>query len=214
MVARHFMSCARVWHMQARTILQISMRMLSTSFSRRAPIWKREIATLFYLTTCVNYRNGLPSCSRLINAGARVDTRDAEGRTLFHAIARNNSAGYSVWHASVPFLARHYRCVPVPTGLVRHLGLIGVDPLQPNHEGQTPLHLFSMFQTGGFDDREDLKRQGYTGLDYLISLQRDVSHADRNGVTALHHASSFSEFNTRRLHEAGAAASLATNEGF
>jgi len=122
-------------------------------------------------------------------------------------------AGNTVWHASVPFLARHYRGEPVPTGLVRHLGLIGVDPLQPNHEGQTPLHLFSMFQTGGFDDREDLKRQGYTGLDYLISLQRDVNHADRNGVTALHHASSFSEFNTRRLLEAGADASLATNEG-
>ena len=160
-----------------------------------------------------------PKRDRLIQAGARIETVDNQGRNLLHLADSNEAmmklallgldpkhtdhAGNTLWHARVMTKA------PFEFDFVRPPPQFGVDPLQPNHEGRTPLHVAAMFGS--------MHRGGWTSLGDLVQEYRNqgagVDQTDRMGVTALHLVSTHSELDTRRLLEAGADPLKATYEG-
>ncbi|KAK4148954.1 ankyrin repeat-containing domain protein [Chaetomidium leptoderma] len=190
--------------------------------------------------------NGLQA---LIHAGARADTLDLKGRTLFHVAAadpaslfsfcvsqgldpkRTDHSGNTLWHECARVLAQtsiqHTQWERKPEEehppFVLPLLNLGVDPVQPNHLGQTPLHRLCMFRHNGVYDEStwrNLKtRRDNTlrelVLDYMIRQYAHcgVDQTDRDGVTALHIASTHCAHITQRLLRAGADPLKSTHEG-
>ena len=117
----------------------------------------------------------------LINLGLDPKLVDHDGNTL--------------WHVAVT-------CGP-HTELRTQLLDLGVDPEQANRCGQTPLHVINGRRTHPFDDQnKDLK--GPATFDKFLALVRNYDTADENRVTALHIASTFSAYQTKKLLQAGA----------
>ncbi|ROW16117.1 hypothetical protein VPNG_01983 [Cytospora leucostoma] len=164
-------------------------------------------------------------------AGARLDTTDDKGRTLLHAAVSNpngprallrllvdsgldpsalDAEGNTLWHAAVPNLMRW----PLRScrDLCEFLVAQGVDHRKPNNLGRTPLHDASSiwYLTNG----EPLpgEMMAFNKILDMYSKQ-DVNVGDQDGVTPLHLACTFSEYQAQRLLDAGADPSRRTREG-
>ena len=175
----------------------------------------------------------IATCERMIEAGALLSTRDYKGRNLLHAAAEGDKTDIFKWlvdHGVDPNVtdndgntifhrlmlrANQYPYGPGSRSFDAFDNVIGfgVDPLQPNHSGRTPLHTVSA--TGPY-----IHPPGSTGgsrrttaFDYVLAMHKDVNRIDNAGVTALHLAATFSEYQTRRLLESGADPSIQTHEG-
>ncbi|KAH7174918.1 ankyrin repeat-containing domain protein [Fusarium flagelliforme] len=160
----------------------------------------------------------------MVKAGAQFNITDIRGRTLLHAFMEHirgnertleiliergvnprqpDHEGNTIWHEAATY--SYFFGLDTIKGL-------GVDPTKPNNRGRTPLHVVC-----GRDQpalRERFPEEGQAPLfQYLLKQSSDIiNNADDDGVVALH-MSTFSEVITRRLLEAGADATLATNEG-
>ncbi|KAL9084258.1 MAG: hypothetical protein Q9165_008169 [Trypethelium subeluteriae] len=176
--------------------------------------------------------------NKIIDSGAHVDTVDANGRTLLHGAVGHPSAAHSLlvdflvkqsinpqavdtggntlFHEVAPIVAKKH----LSSDMIDKLLELGVDILQSNSSKRTPLHVISSFRPGSFDPCASTQSNGRPTnfddlcmFDYFLSRQKDVDWQDSNGVTALHIASTFSEYLVTRLLEAGASPSKATFEG-
>lgn len=177
----------------------------------------------------------------LVKAGARLDTHDSRGRTLLHAAicAHGNTSrmmdmvdffvskgldpitvdheGNTLMHEAMPRLAKRPAASDVLTRLQKH----GISATEPNCFGRNPLHVISSFRPGAFDPcssstgppSRPTNADEAPIFDHVLRLQYDIDWVDRYGVTALHLASTFSEYLTRTLLQAGADASQASDEG-
>lgn len=179
-----------------------------------------------------------------VAAGARVvGVKDVRGRNALHLYCTDQHSdvkagvpmlmelgldpketdyeGNTLWHMMAAKYPRYYWGKIPPTGPGKECNLdeiskYGVDALQTNYAGLTPLHILSSYRPTGLDERSIPFSQGYTAFDHVLALAVKgdrVNAQDGQGVTPLHLASTFSDYNTRRLLESAADVSLATREG-
>jgi ankyrin repeat protein len=163
----------------------------------------------------------------MTEAGARIDTVDFKGQTLFDAslssrfpgdmtffrflVARGldpkqkDYDGNTLWHKAVlHYTKAKFGINSEASELFLELIRIGVDPETPNNSGRTPLHLLCSLTPIEVKEGKRPSIEHTTAFDYILGLRKNVYFVDNNGVTALHLASTFSEYQTRRLLEAGA----------
>lgn len=170
----------------------------------------------------------------LVELGAKTDCRDYKGRTLLHEAARCNAygrlkyfldlgvsplakdeAGNTLWHEAI--LTRSYPAErpswyrsdgPAIPDMYNLLMESGVDPDQANNQGRTPLHIASSIETEAFE-----ARYAKSPIDYLLSVCKNLSPADSDGITPLHLAATISEYHVAGLLRAGANVAAVTLEG-
>ncbi len=183
----------------------------------------------------------LPELDKIFQKyGGRYDITDDRGRTLVHEAVTNTTTikfliekgvdpdatdneGNTFWHEIVPKLAgSKYNIGDGPPKIFIELLQMGANPQAPNDHGKTPLHILSSL--GPFE-HDTMKRSSYrsyqgtqvqqtTAFDVLLSYYKpNVDCEDRNGITPLHLASTYSEYLTRKLLDAGANPSRANREG-
>ena len=130
--------------------------------------------------------------------------------------------GNTLWHEIVPRLTK-YTYDPGEHGLriPEELLKMGVPPQRANKRGRTPLHILASIEP------EDIRKnrsswsgglgKGHAGkiiaMDLLLENEVAIDCKDEDGITPLHLASTFSEFLTRKLLDAGADPLHATKDG-
>ncbi|KAK6525247.1 hypothetical protein TWF694_005393 [Orbilia ellipsospora] len=196
---------------------------------------------LFHFMRSFHSRECEERFQRFLKAGAKPDTLDLKGKNLFYASLWNswNSTdaafgllsqykvdlkqidkdGNTLWHEAC--LALYHKKMNGwgldPSYMINRLSEGGVDLGRPNNEGRTALHMACLFRT----DRPKKFKWRINSRDIADSVVEcilkgriiDIDHADKNGITALHLASTCCELNTGYLLEAGSSVSKATHEG-
>lgn len=149
----------------------------------------------------------------LVDKGLDPQSVDNEGNTL--------------WHAAIGHLTRSRASHGIQ--LASFLRGMQVDIPKANSVGRTPLHeASSVFweytaKLPGLDVDSSVSGKAReifeqnppaTNFDYILGTYAgDVDPRDANGITPLHLACTFSEYQTRRLLESHASLLLKTNEG-
>lgn len=182
-------------------------------------------------------------CQLMSPLGARFDPRDCRGQTFLHPLLYGNSFSHpsvvellarhgvdpsavdnesiTLWHAAAA--GRMGRESGGFQGLIGLLLRLEVDVERPNNSGRNPLHCLSSLLAPRLDMRAleispscipDIKT---TAFDTLVQVYVDRGHEidspDNFGATPLHVASTFSEYQARRLLQAGADPRKSTHEG-
>jgi ankyrin repeat protein len=167
----------------------------------------------------------------LAKAGARFNTTDLRGRTLFHAAARHcrsdtahmrflvdqgtdptqpDFEGNTIWHEAIPTFCG-WRVSPK---VFKAFTALGADLSRANARGQTPLHVLCGFRQWALEEGSWEQRDDPTLLEYILDQDHaQVNRADNQGVTPLHIVSTFSPFLTHRLLAEGADVEATTSEG-
>jgi ankyrin repeat protein len=178
----------------------------------------------------------------LLRCGASLHITDDRGRTLLHdAMIRyqrkttipllldhgvdpnaTDEEGNTFWHEDPAILASSVfqNADKLLTPLDR-LTQLGIDPTRPNHHGRTSLHMLSSIKPKFVDHNQYpfTCRAGFghfneaTAYEVVASFFPSVEVVDKDGVTPLHIAATFSEYNVRVLLGNGANPSSVTNEG-
>jgi ankyrin repeat protein len=137
----------------------------------------------------------------LLGLGLDVQGLDRRGNTIVHELAMRSKMLDSY---NAPGLIR----------LWEHLLDLGVDIDQRNHQGRTALQILSASREDRYGSSSPTFRVGYFGpLDFVISRVKDVNQPDNEALTALHLASTVSEYVAKKLLDAGADPSRSTIEG-
>lgn len=139
----------------------------------------------------LNYQE-YPRLDFLISLGLDLHVVDNDGNSLLHKLS---------WHPSN--FDNFTSVIPVWKQLLD----LGLDPQQSNKKGRTPLHNLSCKARRGSSEPD-----ATYPLDLLISRAGVVDAADEDGITPLHFAVTASEYHTKKLLDAGANPSVATNE--
>ncbi|KAL3296051.1 ankyrin 2 3/unc44 [Colletotrichum asianum] len=180
------------------------------------------------------------TCEKMISAGAVLDTTNAEGKSLLQGYLSHGGLdiecfryligkgisphqadldGNTLWHTILP---RHCQSQNQNgntfISIFEEILNLGVSLDQPNHAGWTPLHVASSwvpeyFKKSAFKTMQTSSFERATTFDRVLELQNDVNFSDQHGVTALHLASTFSQYHTMRLLQAGADPWKTTNDG-
>ncbi len=138
-------------------------------------------------TSEYNKRRRIEYMKLFLDEGLDPNTRDYAGNTMLHDAIQNTG----------PFFRSSH--------FLLHTSLeVGADPSLRNYEGRTVLHL-----AAGLPIRYDSGYSGCDGekrLDHLLGprFSLDINLADRNGVTALHLASTICASRVTKLLCAGA----------
>ncbi|RFU75031.1 ankyrin repeat [Trichoderma arundinaceum] len=171
-----------------------------------------------------------------VELGAKTDCRDYKGRTLLHEAVHcdfndrlryfldlglspyvQDGAGNSLWHEAIFAQSysnkqhttnqQHDNNLKIPD-IYNTLTDAGVDSDQPTYQGRTPLHVACSIAVDSF-----LNPNEKLPLDYLLSVSKNMSPADCDGVTPLHIAATISEYYVAALLRARAHAAAVTLEG-
>ncbi|RDW75540.1 ankyrin-2 [Coleophoma cylindrospora] len=167
----------------------------------------------------------------LAKAGARFDTTDQRGRTLLHAAARHcrsdtahmqflvnqgidpeqqDFEGNTIWHEAIPRFCG-WRVSPK---VFKGFTALGADLSKVNERGKTLLHVLCEFSQWAMEARYHGKQDDPTLLEYILDQDHgQVKRADKQAVTPLHIASTFSPLLTQRLLAEGAEVEATTTEG-
>ncbi|KAH7109414.1 ankyrin repeat-containing domain protein [Dendryphion nanum] len=166
----------------------------------------------------------------LKSCGASLATTDDRGRTLLHTAVVSGVSriqflvdkgldpkavdyeGNTLWHEVAPSMAKRTYDRSTAPAIFQDLLRLKVDPRQPNHQGRTPLHILSSIFTLALHEYKRTNSGGLgaghvgktSAFDLMLGYQENLNHSDNDGVTALHFAATFSEYQTRRLLERGA----------
>lgn len=144
---------------------------------------------------------GSSQLNHLMGLGLDPRTVDHHGNSLIHELAIR-------WDV----LDSHYgsECLVVLEQLLD----LGIDINLGNHQGRTALHILSTSPASRHASSTRTSRVGYIGtLEFFISKSRDINQHDNHGLTAVHLASTISEFVTKKLLDAGADPARKTNDG-
>ncbi|KAJ3493442.1 hypothetical protein NLG97_g4729 [Lecanicillium saksenae] len=174
----------------------------------------------------------IEACGRMLRHGARLDARDSCGRTLLHAVVNKCDAKTIDWlieHGIDPHVddddgnnlfhelmknpnndAYDRRC---SIEKLDRLISLNVDPRRANNAGRTPLHIASAGNTDEFTFKVSSGTENTNVFDWILAKHQEIDVADRDGITALHLASTFSEYKVKRLLELGADPLKPTGEG-
>lgn len=180
-------------------------------------------------------------CQLISRLGGRFDTRDDHGRTVLHCLlssrdgahvslvetlarhgvdpAAVDDEGNTLWHAAVDSLDQ---CGGGNKQLSDLLLRLGADPQKPNKMGRNPLHALSSRYAPVLGWRSlvfpacipDVRTTAFDRmLQIYVTAGYDLGCRDNHGITPLHLACTFSEYQAKRLLEAGADPSIPTDEG-
>lgn len=187
-------------------------------------------------------KSGEHMCQLVSRFGGRFDLRDYRGQTVLHSLLSGenytnpslveflieygigpsavDNDGNTLWHAATDHMAR------APEGfqdLISFLLRLDVDPQRPNNSGRNPLHCLSSLLAPRLDYRRlevfpscipDIKTTAFDSiLQVYVDIGYNLDSADNFGVTPLHLAYTFSEYQTTRLLQAGADPRNPTHEG-
>lgn len=176
---------------------------------------------LAQLSSWKGFRDGSKSLDLLARQGARLDTRDYKGRTLWHCainrlatLSRLQSLGadslVSDYSGNTPFhevvtdkSLRNKRKV------LERLMDIGMDINKRNNQGRTVLH--AVCSRDDFNYNQD-GESGHTILDYVLEKCECLTAIDNEGIQPLHIAAMISEVFVYKLLHAGADIRAATHD--
>lgn len=196
------------------------------------------LAESFRLST---EESGEHMCQLVSRLGGRFDLRDCQGQTILHSLLSGDShsnlcaieslithgidpsavdnEGNTLWHAAASRMARGcggFR------GLMGLLLRLNVDVERPNNSGRNPLHCMSSLLAPRLDYGRleifpacvpDIKTTAFdTILQVYVDRDYNFDSPDHSGLTPLHLACTFSEYQTRRLLRAGADPRRSTHE--
>ncbi|KAF9870565.1 ankyrin repeat-containing protein [Colletotrichum karsti] len=168
-------------------------------------------------------------CQKMTAAGALLQTTDANGYNLLQGYVaygglnarfvnylvgcginphHTDEAGNTLWHLALGCERRYYYYREVEYLFDAFIGT-GLSPDRPDIDGKTPLHLLGSRKSSQFRDKNGEIPLFHT----ILGLQKNLNHSDKRGVTVLHLASTFSEWQVRRLLETGADPRKSTHEG-
>lgn len=197
------------------------------------------LAQSFRLST---EESGEHMCQLVSRLGGRFDLRDCQGQTILHSLISGDSdsnlcavellirhgidpsavdnEGNTLWHAAASRMARGsggFR------GLIGLLVRLDVDIERPNNSGRNPLHCLSSLLAPRLDHGQmevfpacipDIKTTAFdTILQVFVDRDHSLDAPDHSGLTPLHLACTFSEYQTRRLLQAGANPRKSIHEG-
>lgn len=174
------------------------------------------------MTSFETGRNGRPSIfEALISKGARTDTRDYKGRTLWHhGIGRRKLLDYLKSLGLDPNVTDHEGNTPLHelaaeksyyqdiTELIEHLMSLGSDIDQPNHRGRTVLHILCSRA-----DYQSKRSKNFQVIDYVLGVSKNLNPSDSDGIRPLHLASTICENFVYKLLNAGADLLAVTHQG-
>lgn len=113
----------------------------------------------------------------IVRLGARVDEPIRNAKSPGKAKLNANGA--------TPLLfASKNADLPLMKLLVR----LGADPLRPNDDGCTPILAMAGVGTVAVDEEPGTESEVLEGLTYLLSLDADLNHVDKNKESAMHGA--------------------------
>ncbi|KAJ5934406.1 hypothetical protein N7466_003953 [Penicillium verhagenii] len=161
-------------------------------------------------------RKGVRDYSEILghfaSEGARLDTRDSKGRTLWHCSIENLKTLSLLQSLGVDHLVSdndgntplhevvNNHSFTGKRKVLERLMEMGMDINQPNHQGRTVLHAVC-----SRDLAVDLSKYSVdTILDYVLEQCRCLTVSDHEGVQPLHVAATISETFVHKLLNAGA----------
>lgn len=187
-------------------------RLLDAGADIEARNLEGQTALFTQFTSPGSYREGTPEIfEMLINQGARTDTRDYKGRTLWHHGCKKRKRLDHLRSLGLePIVTDYEGNTPLhevaaaesysnKLESIKHLMGLGLKIDQPNHRGRTVLH----FLCSGTDDESKSSKKDQP-LDYVLAVSKNVSPSDIDGVDPLHLASTISENFVFKLLNAGA----------
>ncbi|KAJ6024580.1 hypothetical protein N7540_005377 [Penicillium herquei] len=147
-----------------------------------------------------------------VSQGARIDTRNHIGQTLWHRAIENPEIlsclkslnldpllsdydGNTPLHAVIAYTSIR-QSTGGKKGLLQQLIKIGMNINQRNHQGQTVLHTAC--------SKDDFSKETYANLDYILKVSESSTTSDNKGIQPLHIAATISEVFVHKLLNAGA----------
>ena len=131
--------------------------------------------------------NDYPKIEPFLNSGAKLNSIDADGNTVFHK-------------AILSHLRIHFN----DKRTIEELYRLGFSVGQANHAGRTPIHVLCAFEP---------YQPFLSDLRWWLSLTRDIDATDHDGATPLHLASIHSDHLVDELIQLGADVTKTTSEG-
>ena len=135
----------------------------------------------------------------MVGLGLDVQAVDYRGNTLVHQFV-SRSGMMDSYHG------------PKLTSLLKKLLDLGINIDQGNQRGRNALHILAATKPANYG-RASYKARHSFPLDLAIRKVKNIDQRDHLGLTALHLASTVSEYTTKKLLDAGADPTLATLEG-
>ncbi|KAJ5704801.1 hypothetical protein N7536_000490 [Penicillium majusculum] len=155
----------------------------------------------------------------LLDHGASPRLRDFRGRTCLHEAIKTQLIGSEDRRDTPRFdfllaIAREESKEAYGRKWVNPLWehlvcILGLDINQQNHLGRTPLHVLC----DAYPDDAKRYDDDPMPIDFIIAQMKNVDTPDHAGVTALHVASTRTEYCTQKLLKAGADPRALTHEG-
>ncbi|KAJ5432500.1 uncharacterized protein N7458_011656 [Penicillium daleae] len=172
------------------------------------------------LSRCNESHRKPEALNRLASEGARLDTRDYKGRTLWHCAIDSPDTHSILQSPGVdPLVSDHDGNTPLHA-VVTHQSLngkreilerlmgVGVDINQRNHKGRTVLHAVCSRHLAMNRSRDSV----YDILDYVLKRCECLTVSDYDGIQPLHIAATISETFVHKILSAGANICAATND--
>ena len=145
--------------------------------------------------------NDVTRLDYVLGLGLDVQKVDHHGNTIIHEAALRSNI-FDTYNTS---------------GLItlwERLLCLGVDINQANFRGRTALHILAASRGDRYGSTPLVYNVGYVSLlDFVVSRVEDIDQSDSDGLTALHLASTVSEYVTKKLLDAGADSARSTIEG-
>ncbi|KAJ5554058.1 hypothetical protein N7513_004017 [Penicillium frequentans] len=176
---------------------------------------------LAQLSSWRGLHDGSTILDHLVRQGARLDTRDRKGRTLWHCAINSLATLSRLQSLGADCLVSDYsgntplhevvndKSLKNKREVLERLMDIGMDIRQRNNDGRTVLH--AVCSRDDFNYKQD-NESGYTILGYVLGQAECLTISDNEGIQPLHIAATISEVFFHKLLNAGADIRAATHD--
>lgn len=205
----HRIDCTGLKNDQLSKFLLAGADIEACNHQGRTPL-SANIATKYYSD------EASPAVRCLIESGARLDTRDFQGRTLLYLCVQEKKMFNYLLRLGLDPKTTDYQNnsllfealkVRDPIDTMKNLRDLGLDIDQPNNFGRTVLHEYC--SKSHISHRMGDK----CPLEYILGVCKNPSPRDNKGVQPIHIAATISAEYVLKLVEAGADVFGVTNEG-
>ncbi|KAJ5904244.1 hypothetical protein N7504_006627 [Penicillium tannophilum] len=176
---------------------------------------------LAQLSSWRGLHDGSKILDHLVEQGARLDTRDHKGRTLWHCAINSLATLSRLQSLGADCLVSDYsgntplhevindKSLRNKREVLERLMDIGMDISQRNNDGRTVLH--AVCSRDDFKYNQD-NESSYTVLGYVLGQAECLTVSDNKGIQPLHIAATISEVFFHKLLNAGADIRAATHD--